>query len=403
MKYKKLEEVCDFISGLWTGKKPPYVNVGVIRNTNFHKNGNLDLTDIAQLDVETKQFSTRQLKYGDIVLEKSGGGPNQPVGRVCVFEIEDGLYSLSNFTSAVRVKNPSELSYKYLHYFLKYLYITGETEKIQTHSTGIRNLQLSLYKEFKVPIPPLPIQQKIVEKLDAIFIEVDKGIETAEISAINTEALFRSYLTEIIEKDSADCEVVKIGNVCEIARGGSPRPIDKFITDSEDGVNWIKIGDATRSKKYIFETREKIIKEGVSRSRFVNDGDFLLSNSMSFGRPYIMRTTGCIHDGWLVLTNYQKHLDIDFFYYLLSSPIVVRQFEKLAQGSTVRNLNKELVSRVEVRLPSLAKQKKIVLKLDALDSNLELAKKSYKMKSTQLTKLKKSILHQAFNGELIKE
>jgi len=403
VKYKKLEEVCDFISGLWTGKKPPYVNVGVIRNTNFHKNGNLDLTDIAQLDVETKQFSTRQLKYGDIVLEKSGGGPNQPVGRVCVFEIEDGLYSLSNFTSAVRVKNPSELSYKYLHYFLKYLYITGETEKIQTHSTGIRNLQLSLYKEFKVPIPPLPIQQKIVEKLDAIFIEVDKGIETAEISAINTEALFRSYLTEIIEKDSADCEVVKIGNVCEIARGGSPRPIDKFITDSEDGVNWIKIGDATRSKKYIFETREKIIKEGVSRSRFVNDGDFLLSNSMSFGRPYIMRTTGCIHDGWLVLTNYQKHLDIDFFYYLLSSPIVVRQFEKLAQGSTVRNLNKELVSRVEVRLPSLAKQKKIVLKLDALDSNLELAKKSYKMKSTQLTKLKKSILHQAFNGELIKE
>lgn len=403
MKYKKLEEVCDFVSGLWTGKKPPYINVGVIRNTNFHKSGNLDLTDIAQLDVEVKQFGTRQLKYGDIVLEKSGGGPNQPVGRVCVFEIKDGLYSLSNFTSAIRVKNPNELSYKYLHYFLKHLYITGETEKIQTHSTGIRNLQLNLYKEFNVPIPPLSIQQKIVEKLDAIFVEIDKVIETAEKSAVNTEALFRSYLTEIIEKDSSDCEVVKIGNICEIARGGSPRPIDKFITDSADGINWIKIGDATRSKKYIFETREKIIKEGASRSRLVNDGDFLLSNSMSFGRPYIMRTTGCIHDGWLVLTNYQKHLDIDFFYYLLSSPIVVRQFENLAQGSTVRNLNKDLVSRVEVKLPSLAKQKAIVLKLDTLDSNLELAKKSYKMKSTELTKLKQSILHQAFTGDLIKE
>ena len=125
MNVKKLEEVCEFISGLWTGKKPPYVNVGVIRNTNFHKNGNLDFSDIAKLEVEVKQFSTRQLKFGDIVLEKSGGGPKQPVGRVCVFEKEDGLYSLCNFTSAIRVKNTKELNYKYLHYYLKYLYIAG--------------------------------------------------------------------------------------------------------------------------------------------------------------------------------------------------------------------------------------------------------------------------------------
>ncbi len=165
----------------------------------------------------------------------------------------------------------------------------------------------------------------------------------------------------------------KLGNVCEIARGGSPRPIDKFITDDVDGINWIKIGDATRSKKYIFETREKIKSEGISRSRVVKDGDFLLSNSMSFGRPYIMRTTGCIHDGWLVLSKYQEKLDIDFFYYLLSSPIVVNQFENLAQGSTVRNLNKELVSRVEVKIPSLLIQKKIVAKLDAIFAEIDKA------------------------------
>lgn len=175
------------------------------------------------------------------------------------------------------------------------------------------------------------------------------------------------------------------------------------MTEAEDGINWIKIGDATRSKKYIYETRERIIKEGISRSRLVNDGDFLLSNSMSFGRPYIMRTSGCIHDGWLVVTKYQRHLDINFFYYLLSSPIVVRQFENLAQGSTVRNLNKELVSRVVIKLPTLAKQKDIVLKLDALVENLEIVKNSYSLKLEELTKLRKSILQQAFNGELVKE
>lgn len=165
----------------------------------------------------------------------------------------------------------------------------------------------------------------------------------------------------------------KLGDVCDIARGGSPRPISKFITKEQNGINWIKIADATRSNKYIYKTKEKIKKEGISRSRVVNDGDFLLSNSMSFGRPYIMRITGCIHDGWLVLSNYQKHLDIDFFYYLLSSSVVVNQFENLAQGSTVRNLNKELVSRVEVMIPPLSIQKKIVLKLDKIFTEIDKA------------------------------
>lgn len=165
----------------------------------------------------------------------------------------------------------------------------------------------------------------------------------------------------------------KLGDVCDIARGGSPRPISKFITKEQNGINWIKIADATRSNKYIYKTKEKIKKEGISRSRVVNDGDFLLSNSMSFGRPYIMRITGCIHDGWLVLSNYQKYLDIDFFYYLLSSSVVVNQFENLAQGSTVRNLNKELVSRVEVMIPPLSIQKKIVLKLDKIFAEIDKA------------------------------
>jgi type I restriction enzyme, S subunit len=77
-----------------------------------------------------------------------------------------------------------------------------------------------------------------------------------------------------------------LGELCEIARGGSPRPIQKFLTQNSDGINWVKISDATASKKYIYETKEKIIPEGVSRSRLVKDGDFILSNSMSFGRPY---------------------------------------------------------------------------------------------------------------------
>jgi len=165
----------------------------------------------------------------------------------------------------------------------------------------------------------------------------------------------------------------KLGAICEIARGGSPRPIEKYITSNADGVNWIKIGDATKSKKYIYETEQKITKDGISRSRLVKAGDFLLSNSMSFGRPYIMRTEGCIHDGWLVISHYQDYLDQDFLYYLLSSPNVTSQFEHLAQGSTVRNLNKELVGRVTISIPFIPLQKAIVAKLDAAFASIDTA------------------------------
>jgi type I restriction enzyme S subunit len=154
----------------------------------------------------------------------------------------------------------------------------------------------------------------------------------------------------------------KLGEICDIERGGSPRPIQNFITSDPNGINWIKIGDATASGKYIYKTEEKIRPEGVKRSRMVYEGDFILSNSMSFGRPYIMKTTGCIHDGWLVL--HQPKVDPDYLYYVLSSDIVFSQFDRLAAGSTVRNLNIGSAKSVEIPYPPLPEQQRIVGLLD---------------------------------------
>ena len=136
------------------------------------------------------------------------------------------------------------------------------------------------------------------------------------------------------------------------------------MTNDPDGVNWVKISDATASGKFIYVTKEKIKPSGVARSRLVKPGDFLLSNSMSFGRPYIMQTTGCIHDGWLVLSDYEKCFDQGFLYHLLGSPVVFEQFDRLAAGSTVRNLNIELASRVVLPVPPLPEQQRIVTLLD---------------------------------------
>ncbi|VJW12492.1 type I restriction-modification system, S subunit [Streptococcus pneumoniae] len=93
----------------------------------------------------------------------------------------------------------------------------------------------------------------------------------------------------------------------EIVRGGSPRPIKDYLTSEVDGINWIKIGDTEKGEKYINNVKEKIKKSGLNKTRFVKKGTFLLTNSMSFGRPYILNVDGAIHDGWLAISNYQPH------------------------------------------------------------------------------------------------
>jgi type I restriction enzyme S subunit len=159
-------------------------------------------------------------------------------------------------------------------------------------------------------------------------------------------------------------KTVALGDVCSIARGGSPRPIEKFFTEDEDGLNWIKIGDVQEGQKYITSTKQKIRKEGLVKTRAVNPGDFLLSNSMSFGRPYITKIPGCIHDGWLVLTRNASLLNEHYLYHLLSSPAVYAQFEKYAVGAVVRNLNSEIVRKIRIPLPPISEQERIARILD---------------------------------------
>lgn len=167
---------------------------------------------------------------------------------------------------------------------------------------------------------------------------------------------------------SAGWRLVKLNEVCEILRGGSPRPISDYITEAEDGINWIKIGDVPVGAKYLLTTKEKIKPEGAKRSRQVKSGDFLLSNSMSFGRPYILRTSGCIHDGWLVLRDKENQLNEDYLYHVLSSDFVYAQFKKFAVGAVVKNLNIEVVEKVEIPLPTLPEQIRIAAILDKADA-----------------------------------
>lgn len=172
-----------------------------------------------------------------------------------------------------------------------------------------------------------------------------------------------------LHKNSKGYELKPLSQLLLIERGGSPRPISEYITESDDGVNWIKIGDAEEGSIYITHTKEKIKPEGTKKSRYVQPGDFLLSNSMSFGRPYILTIDGYIHDGWLVLRDENNIFDKKFLYALLSSSYASASFESLAAGSVVKNLNKDLVGSLTVPVPPMAEQKQYASLLDQSDKS----------------------------------
>ncbi|KLN73771.1 type I restriction-modification system, subunit S [Bifidobacterium bifidum] len=193
----------------------------------------------------------------------------------------------------------------------------------------------------------------------------------------------------------------KLGELVVIERGGSPRPIDEYITDDTNGLNWVKIGDAPSLGRYISKTSEKIKPEGLSKTRQVHPGDLILSNSMSFGRPYIMAIEGCIHDGWLLIRDEPKSFDPMYLCHMLGTPKMLNQYRMLASGSTVNNLNKELVSNASILMPCKFEQKVIGQFFNHLDDLITLHQRKY----DKLVVFKKSMLEKMFpkDGESVPE
>jgi len=286
--------------------------------------------------------------------------------------------------------------------YLKYI-LTSSSVNDYYKSLGRGGLQINIGKQdilnAKIPLPPLPEQQRIVAILDEVFAAIAQAKANAEQNLKNAKELFESYLQSVFENKGEGWEERTLGEVCKVERGSSPRPIDKYFTNEDDGVNWIKIGDTKGVDRYIYTTKQKITKEGALKSRLVEVDDFILSNSMSFGKPYIMKTQGYIHDGWFVL-RLPKDIDTEFFWYLLASPYTMNQFISLAAGAIVKNISGDLVKRTVLPIPPLKEQQAIVQKLDALSAETKQLESIYQQKINDLDELKKSILQKAFAGEL---
>ena len=189
----------------------------------------------------------------------------------------------------------------------------------------------------------------------------------------------------------------KLRDLLIIERGGSPRPIDEYITENPNGLNWIKIGDAQEGTYFIDSVKEKIKPEGLKKTREVVPGDLILSNSMSFGKPYILKISGCIHDGWLVLRDSKNHFNKLFLCMALGLPSVKHAFKGSARGAVVNNLNKDLVGALDFIVPPIELQNEFVEFVEQVDkSKFELQKHLDDTK-----RLQKALINQAFDPKSV--
>ncbi len=294
------------------------------------------------------------IKKGDILVGMDG---NFNLG---IWDDIDGL--LCQRVCKLYTKDETRLLNGFIRHYMKPVFRQIEEG---TPGGSVKHLSAKAINSIHIPLPPLPVQEEIVRILDN-FTELQAELQKRKLQ-------YNYYLDNLLNFNrggyQAEVRWMKMSEVMSISRGASPRPIQNYLTDADDGIPWIKIGDVSPSSKYISSTKEKIKKEGATKSRYLKKGDFILSNSMSFGRPYILNIDGCIHDGWISMYGFEEHLDQDYLYYVLRSESVqIFWTAKANSGGAVSNLNSDIVRNTLIPIPSMTEQKRIVSILNRFDT-----------------------------------
>ena len=392
---RKLGEVGITYSGLHGKTKDDFGHGDAffVPYTNVFDNPVTDQGRLEHVEVDSSQA---EVKHGDVFFTVSSETPEE-VGMSSIWLGNIRNVYLNSFCFGYR--QDGSFDSLYLAYVLRSQSVRKQIELL---AQGISRFNISKNKvmNVEVPKPSLGEQRRIGAFLDRL----DSLITLHQRKYDKLCVLKKSMLDKMFPKGGSlypeirfagftdPWEQRKLGELVEIERGGSPRPIEQYITDDPCGLNWVKIGDAPELGRYITKTAEKIKPEGLSKTRQVYPGDLVLSNSMSFGRPYIMAIKGCVHDGWLLIRDAQKHFDPIFLCHMLGAPQMLNQYRMFAAGSTVNNLNKELVGNAIVSLPSKNEQHEIGIALDRLDSLITLHQRKLEL----LRNIKKSMLDKMF-------
>jgi type I restriction enzyme S subunit len=376
---KKLGDVCYSLNGLWTGKNPPFVSVSVIRNTNFSKDCKLVLNDVAIIEVERNQYLSRKLIYGDIIIEKSGGSDKQPVGRPVIFKVKEGEYSFSNFTSTLRVVDKDIVYPDFLYYQLKFYYFDGRTLKMQTKTTGLRNLQLNAYLNQRILLPPLQTQQQIVEELDSLASIIEKQKKQLEELDNLAQSIFYDMFGDPIENEK-EWNIVKfrdIGNV----QGGYAFKSSSFV---DYGIPVLKIGNINSG----FFKKENISfykYDSTLKKYEIYPNDLVISMTGTVGKDDYGNICIIPFDYELYYLNQRnaKLIVSDsynslFLSYVLKDNKIKRELTKNSKGVRQANISNNDILNLNLISPPLPLQQQFASKIEAIEKQKELIKKSIK-------------------------
>lgn len=341
------------ISGEWGTEDLDNNGILVLRTTNFTNEGKVNYENVIKRNIKNKNLDEKYLRKGDIIIEKSGGSDNQPVGRVVYFDGEEEKYLFNNFTGLLRVKNPNLWFAKYVFYSLFANYKKGGTRNFENKTTGLHNLKTDLYINcLEIQDIDFNEQKQIANTLDKVTALIDKHKKQLEKLDELVKARFVEMFGDVTNNDK-NWHIEPLGNLCDISRGGSPRPIEQYLGGT---IPWIKIGDATDGDDiYLTKTKEKILEIGIKKSRLVKSGSLIFANcGVSLGFARIITFDGCIHDGWLSFENIDENLDKIFL--LKSLNCMTEYFRSIAPSGTQPNLNTAIMKSYKQIVPPIELQ-----------------------------------------------
>ncbi len=390
--YSTIGDLCDKMNGLWKGKIGPFVNVGVIRNANFTKAFTLSFDNIEYLDVEVRQYKTRKLIKGDLIVEKSGGSEKQPVGRTVLFDKATGEYSFSNFTSVLRIKDRNIISPEFLYKYILFVYLRGDTRKMQKATTGIHNIEFDKFLSIPVPLLPLSEQQSIVDYLDSAFAKIDAMKANAEKALNEAKAFFQASLKDMLEPKE-DIKWSTIGELFDTYSGGTPNKSNKEYYEG-GSIPWLRSGEVCQ--KDITQTEMFITEKGLkdSSAKYYPENTVVVAmygaTAAQVGILRIKATSNQAVCG--ILPN--KEFTPEFVYYWFSS--IEDKLAAQAQGGAQPNISQQKIKRVEMPIYSINKQQSIVSILDTLKSKVDSLQANFDKISQECNALKQAILRQVF-------
>ncbi|MDR3483925.1 MAG: restriction endonuclease subunit S, partial [Bradyrhizobium sp.] len=219
------------------------------------------------------------------------------------------------------------------------------------------SLNQDIIRRIPVTAPPPDTQERVVDVLSAYDDLIENNRRRMALLEESARLLYREWFvrlhfpgherTPVIDGIPEGWESHLLDDLCSIGRGASPRPIADFMGGE---TPWFKIGDATASESFfIFETAEHVSDEGAKRSVILEPGSLILSNSATCGIPYFTAVRGCVHDGWLHFSQFERISEQFLYCYLfLKREELV---SSVSDGSTQKNLNTSAVGRLRLVLP----------------------------------------------------